>query len=139
MMENIISHFVQELIQYRMSHRVYEIDFVFNFGFFNQWQSNVKCFLIWVNCYNLQHTLRVAKYLAIQFPIHDPHRAYNHIIAEEKRIDQTLPSWGIVRAVRSKEYPVNTPISIVFLALVISNSILCLTGIRFSCYEAPAN
>lgn len=29
-----------------------------------------------------------------------------------------LPSWGIVSAVRSKEYPVKTPISIVFLAFI---------------------
>ena len=33
-----------------------------------------------------------------------------------------LPSSGIVRAVRTKEYPVNTPISIVFLAFVSFNN-----------------
>ena len=35
---------------------------------------------------------------------------------------QTLPSSGIVRAVRRREYPVKTPISIVFFAFTIFKS-----------------
>jgi hypothetical protein len=35
---------------------------------------------------------------------------------------QTLPSSGIVRAVRRREYPVKTPTSIVFFAFTSSNS-----------------
>ena len=39
------------------------------------------------------------------------------------KIIRTLPSSGIVRAVRSREYPVKTPISIVFLAFTNCKSI----------------